>query len=197
MKKLSILLSICTCLIFQAYSQTTHKTPANVLKAPKSWRSEVIKFPLSFAKSIDFKGVEDIRFAKGWGKQQSEEFWMYSFAWYLDVDPQLDSDKLGKTMEVYFDGLMQAVAQSKKKGITIPLTTALFVEKSANQYIGKIRVYDAFFSKKMITLNIKMSKSFCKAHKKHLFFFKITPKALSDQKNWAKLKEVEVGVSCK
>lgn len=44
------------------------------------------------------------------------------------------------------------------------------------------------------TQNVKMSKLFCKAHKKHLFFFKITPKVLSDQKSWAKPKEVKLGI---
>ncbi|MBL4705559.1 MAG: hypothetical protein JKY54_13630 [Flavobacteriales bacterium] len=37
-----------------------------VLIAPDNWKSEIIPFPLGFAPSIDFVGIEDLRFSPGW-----------------------------------------------------------------------------------------------------------------------------------
>ena len=33
---------------------------------------------------IKYSGVEDIRFAPGWGNAKSNEYWTYAFLWYLD-----------------------------------------------------------------------------------------------------------------
>ena len=57
-----------------------------VLNSPDNWRKEIIAFPIGFAPEIKFKGFEDIRFAPGWSDSTSNEFWTYTFVWYIEKD---------------------------------------------------------------------------------------------------------------
>jgi len=79
---------------------------AGILKAPDTWQREIIPFPLSFAPTIDFAGFEDLRFSPGWSDPGSQEFWTYSFAWYIELDSAMTEKKLAHYFNLYYDGLM-------------------------------------------------------------------------------------------
>jgi hypothetical protein len=49
------------------------------LSIPKDWGVERFLIPISFAPQISYKGVEDIRFAPGWAKIKTDEYWTYAF----------------------------------------------------------------------------------------------------------------------
>lgn len=170
----------------------------SVLEAPDTWRSEFIPFPISFAPSIDFQGVEEVRFAQGWANKDSEEFWTYAFIWTLDKDPQLHEESLQSTIETYFNGLSQVVAKSKDDPTDLSLrpTTALFLKTPNNLgYIGKVHIYDAFFTQASLTLNAQVEKSFCQKLNKHLVFFKFSPLA-RNHKVWENFKDVRIKADC-
>ena len=48
--------------------ETTTAAPSFTWPVPDGWRSETIPFPLEFAPSIPHRGVEEIRFAPGFGR---------------------------------------------------------------------------------------------------------------------------------
>ena len=77
-----------------------------VLTAPENWQSEIIPFPMGFALDIDFIGFEDLRFAPGWNDAGSEEFWTYSFVWYIETYGAMTESKLTESFNSYYDGLM-------------------------------------------------------------------------------------------
>ena len=81
-------------LIFSMQSQAQETEQELLLAIEDNWRSERLSFPISFAPSLDYKGYEEVRFAKGWSKKDSDEFWTYAFVWYLDEDPELDANQL-------------------------------------------------------------------------------------------------------
>lgn len=60
--------------IFDAHTWT----PAYNLLIPKGWEIERFLIPIEFAPQIAYKGVEDIRFAPGWGEEKSEQYWSYA-----------------------------------------------------------------------------------------------------------------------
>lgn len=197
----NILLLFCLLSIvstFQTFAQEQEDSITAILDTPKNWRSELIKFPLGFAPSIDYEGVEDIRFAEGWADKSSEQFWTYAFIWSLDKNPKLTEKSLRDNMEVYFDGLMQAVGKGKGlKPEEINKTLALF-QKAAyttSDFIGKILIYDAFFLQDQITLNLKVKSNYCQKTEKYHALFYIAPKDLEDD-FWEIFKEVKVGSSC-
>lgn len=191
------LLWILICLLTASLTaQEAADADFAVLKAPENWRTELIKFPLSFAPDLDLRGMEDIRFAPGWADKNAEDFWNYAFVWYLNDNPKLTEEKLENYMETYFDGLMQVVGKSKE----IEKTNSLFFGKADDplqpDFIGKIRVYDAFFVKDIITLYTKVRIFFCVKTQKHMVFFRVAPKSFGDEV-WKNLKEVSVGINCK
>ncbi|MHA7057263.1 hypothetical protein ACWGOQ_0008605 [Aquimarina sp. M1] len=174
------------------------KVPAdfNILSAPDNWRKETIAFPLSFAQSLDHKGTEYVRFAPGWGKQGSDEYFSYSFLWYLENDPQLSSSNLESQLAVYFDGLMQEFSTTNaSRAAAIPKTTAFFEKINNHTYAGKVLTYDAFITKKELNLNIVATYMYCKKTDRHIIQFKISPQPIAHAV-WNKLNEVIINIDC-
>ncbi|RZN83534.1 MAG: tetratricopeptide repeat protein [Winogradskyella sp.] len=122
-----------------------------LIDTPKGWRKEIIYFPLPFAKSLPYKGVEEIKFAKAWSDTTSEDFWTYTFVWHIENNQSFDEIKLQNDLEKYFNGIMYINEKDVSKSGN---SLALIVSKRKDNYIGKIKVYDAFFSKENIVLNV-------------------------------------------
>ena len=69
--------------------------------------------------------------------------------------------------------------------LSVPLTNALFISsamsKSQLKYTGKIKLYDAFFTSEMITLNVNGEYDYCDTTNKHLYIFRLSPKPIGDE----------------
>ncbi|WP_299180655.1 hypothetical protein [uncultured Aquimarina sp.] len=169
----------------------------NYLLAPDNWRKETIEFPLSFAPSLDYKGTEYVRFAPGWGKEGAEDYFSYAFLWYLDESPTLSSTILESQLEDYFNGLMLGNTTSSSDTSPKIKKTKAFFEKIDNvSYAGQVITYDAFTTKKEVTLNIIANYIPCNNLNKHLVIFRISPKEI-DHPIWNKLNEIQISVDCK
>ncbi|WP_106791310.1 hypothetical protein [Aquimarina sp. Aq78] len=185
---------IITLLFVQCGNDSNTK---NLLSASENWRGEVIEFPLEFATSLQYSGIEHVRFAPGWGKEGASDYFSYAFLWDLSENPQLSAKKLESEMETYFDGLMRLVSKmdSEQKN-KIPKSKAFFEKVNGSVYVGKILTYDAFTTKKEVNLNITVKYSMCELQDKHLVLFNISPQSLEHQ-IWKKLKKVTVTMNCK
>lgn len=173
-----------------AISQNEKETTL-LLTIEEPWRSEHLPFPISFAPSLDYKGIEEVRFAKGWGSPESGEFWTYAFLWYLDEDPKLSQSKLETDIEAYFDGLMSVVGKDIKD---IPKTKATFTNDGM-VYQGKARIYDAFFTKELITLQIDAVSEYCTQKEKYTVLFTISPQP-RDHSVWKTLTTIDLAFTC-
>lgn len=185
-----ILFLLCNAISFGQEEET-------VLSAPDNWQSEIIPFPLGFAQGIDLVGFEDLRFAPGWNDPDSEEFWAYTFVWYVEKGPAMTESKLTEYFNMYYDGLM-GVDDNNQRDTTnsnqLDKTLCLFV-KTAEGFSGKMRVYDRFFTKDYITLNIKVKESFCPETNKQIILCDISPKDF-DQEVWGIFDDVNLNVKC-
>src|SRR5215471_14982261 len=91
MRSLPVLL-LTTILSLQLGAQkidSTYTAPY-FLPTPQGWTSEIIPFPIEFAPSINYSGVEDLRFTAGWGNAQTDEYWSYAFLWWLEGSPEIN-----------------------------------------------------------------------------------------------------------
>ena len=88
---------------FEGHKWTYH------LPIPKDWTIERFLVPPSFAPTIQYKGVEDIRFTPGWDKFESNEYWSYAFLWYLDDRVAFDSKSLKKNLTAYYTGFSTSI----------------------------------------------------------------------------------------
>ncbi|MEL6485249.1 MAG: hypothetical protein AAFU57_17175 [Bacteroidota bacterium] len=170
--------------------------PETVLNSPEGWNSEQISFPLSFAPDIGFTGFEDIRFAPGWSDMKSDAFWAYHFVWYIDQTDPMTEVSLTEIMEAYYDGLMLTVSKSEEhpEGNLPEKTMCLFI-KTENGFTGKVRVFDAFFSKKTILLNFKVKEFFCDKTQKQVVAFDISPQPF-EHSVWKQFDAVQLVAKC-
>ncbi|MEM9001223.1 MAG: hypothetical protein AAGB24_13245 [Bacteroidota bacterium] len=169
-----------------------------VLIVPANWNSELIPFPLKFVPEIDFIGFEDIRFAPGWSDSTSEEFWTYHFTWYIEKQGAMIQAILTKTFGLYYDGLAKAVLKEQSDRTAIghlDKTQCSFI-RTKEGFDGKIRVFDSFFTKNYIMLNVKVRETLCDQSNKQIISFDISPKHFSDEV-WKLFQHIEIIEVCK
>lgn len=169
-------------LLFILFSTTLfgqNKEVIDLVITEDSWRQEAFRFPKPFAKEVNFNGVADVRFTKGWGDQTSPLFWSYTFTWKIVLDKPLTEEEIEDNMQLYFDGLMTAVNQDTS--LVVPNTVALFAsheDQDKINYKGKIRLFDAFFSKDLITLNVNGHYELCSQTGHSIYMFRLSPQDL-------------------
>jgi len=185
-----ILVILLLCSPFLLLSQELEDL--NLLITDSTWKKEVFTFPLSFAKGIPYKGVEEAQFPEGWRKKESDEHWSYVFVWKIDLDAELSAKELEVDLQTYFDGIMNMKANGGEEA-GILNTTVLLVEKEpakANpRYVGKVKTFDAFFAKQAFVLNVQIDMHYCNEEKKSIIIFRFSPKDFKDDV-WLKLNQV-------
>jgi hypothetical protein len=188
---LPIVFAVFNCSVL---AQTT--SPA--LKAPDNWNSETINFPLGFAPAIDFVGYEEVRFAPGWSDKTSEQFWAYHFTWFIEKHHPMTEDRLSELLNKYYDGLMQLVLNnaSDAAAAMVPDETISIFIQTQEGFSGKVRVFDAFFSKDYMMLYVKVREKFCNNTNRQIISFDITPRNFKDDL-WTLFQSVEVVHPCK
>lgn len=168
-----------------------HKEKQNILKTDTTtWGKEIFNFPISFAREIPYQGFEEAQFPKNWAKKDSSEYWSYVFAWSIDEDKELTGSTLEFDLQTYFDGLMD-MNRNGGKEVGILNSTALLVKKnnSNSSYIGKVKTFDRFFTKKPFILNVLVDQFYCEQKKKLIVVFWFSPKEFN-REIWATLKEI-------
>ncbi len=197
------------CLFFAAaYGQETssqfdgHKWEAPYLfPIPKDWTIERFLLPPFFAPQILYKGVEDIRFAPGWGDSKSEEYWSYAFLWYLDDKPLLTKTSLESDLKAYYTGLIKINSDSSKHANEkpIPVITEFELAKSYGSelasFTGTIQMLD-FIARKPITLHCIMHSISCTETGKTILFFELSPKPFTHG-IWKSLDQLWQDFKCK
>lgn len=151
------------------------------LPTPSGWGIERFLVPPGFAPSISYKGVEDIRFAPGWAKQTSDEYWSYAFLWYLDSKPELTEASLERDLKAYYTGLIKVNSDSAKLAAEPPITVLTkFKMTQATKhghttFTGTVTMLD-YMTRKPITLNCIVQSKPCEETGKEFVFFQLSPK---------------------
>lgn len=163
----------------------------NLLQTDTTWRKETLRFPFPFAQEIELEGEIDVRFTHGWSDVDSPYFWSYAFAWSMQNAEVMTVAEIEDNMELYLGGLMKVV--NRDTSFVVPSTVALFSETDSthgkNNYIGKIKMHDSFFSKQMITLHVKGEQFYCETDQCVKFFCKLSPQDYSSVDVWKHLED--------
>lgn len=187
--------SILTLLVFLCSINTfgQKNKEVNLIQADSTWGKEIIKIPFWFAPKINYQGNEDIRFAKGWEDKESPGFWALAFAWDMNLMTKPTAEFFEDNLKLYYDGLMKVVNEDTK--LKIQKTKATFSERKTKKGItyfkGIVETYDAFTTKKMITLNVTIENHYCKKTKKYIPFFRFSPKDFT-HKIWTELQKLKL-----
>jgi hypothetical protein len=174
---------------------------AEVLPAPDNWRRESFDFPLAFAPAIELEGSEHVRFAPGWSAFASDRGFSYVFLWDVkDVaGPALTVTGLEFALRVYFDGLMETAASTRKieaRGApaVVNLHPMSAVEGWTETHAGTIHTWNAFARAEPVALEVEVTRRACPGGRAQIFF--AVSKAGRTKPVWKELRQVRQGTSC-
>lgn len=174
--------------------------PPYLLATPQHWEIERFLIPIAFAPSIPYKGVEDIRFAPGWSKKDSEEYWAYTFLWYLDGKVELDVKTIEKNLSAYYTGLLYANYDSTKNKVKITPATVVAKKvtgdkKSESAFEATVNTLD-YMTWQPFQLNVRIHTLTCLSDNKTFVFHQVSPKPYSHTV-WNGLYELWKSLQCK
>ncbi|MBX7220462.1 MAG: hypothetical protein K1Y36_10995 [Blastocatellia bacterium] len=183
-------------------SGQTNKPPAVPfeLPTPQGWRTETIPFPLGFAPSLPYKGVEELRFAPGFFKAGQEDMWSYVFVWYLEGKPALTEATFQKDFKAYFEGLAKAVEKPEKfdpakATATLKLGKAVSTTAGRTVYEGTLANYDPFVTHDRLALFVKLEVLRCEKENRTVVLSQISPQPKSHP-IWQTLNRISQGFAC-
>lgn len=199
------LILLFSCLCSKTLAQTKPAFDGPSWKPPyqlelDNWGIERFPFPIDFAPSIKYTGVEDIRFTKGWSDQKSPDYWSYAFLWLLDNSPVQNIAVIQKNLNAYYDGLIarNIIKRNIPKAIIFKTKTKLHAAKTENGDLqtlnGTIHMLD-YMAQKPMTLHAKVHIKKCPGSSQIIVFYKLSPKPFTDQ-IWLKLDALWTGFKC-
>lgn len=207
MKK-TILSLLCLVTIIARSQETTntafdgHKWLAPYhLPTPEKWGIERFLIPISFAPSIPYKGVEDIRFTPGWADAKNEEYWSYAFLWWLDGTPETNATIIADNLKAYYTGLIAINREHYKVPVDkiTPVQTTFKETKTAKgdtkTFTGNITMLD-YMQVKEMTLHCIVHLRSCPEENKTVLFYELSPQPLSHTV-WTKLSKLWDEFTCK
>jgi len=207
MKKFSsyFLALILSCLGAEVMAQNKPAFDGPSWKPPyqlelEGWGIERLAFPIDFAPSITYAGVEDIRFTKGWSDQKSPEYWSYAFLWLLDNGPGQTAAIIQKNLNVYYDGLVgrNIIKRNIPKSLVIKTQTKLQAIKTEkgdlHTFLGTIRMLD-YMAQKPMVLNARIHVKKCSGSTQTIVFYQLSPKPLT-QPVWTRLNALWSHFKC-
>ncbi len=170
------------------------------LPAPEGWGKETIPFPIEFATDIPYVGTEEVRFTPGWGDSKSEEYWSYSFLWWINEDAATDAVSLSNHLKSYYSGLVgrNIIRRKIEQSKIVPTLSHLESTSRGNAnytYEGTVTMLD-YMEQKPITLFIKIHQSRCEDAKKKILFIEVSPQGASHH-IWEKFESIWKGFQCK
>lgn len=136
------------------------------LEAPADWKGETIKLPPGFARDMQLKGIEVIRFAPGMFQPQSDSFFSYLFVFAVEKKPTLNAKTLNQEFLAYYRGLSKAVLGQAGKSVKfdqfqLQLKPLKDVKPVAGRsdfkaYEGSLEWVEPFATKKKQTLAMEL-----------------------------------------
>ena len=176
-------------------------SPQYHLSFPDGWDVERFPVPIDFAPQIPYKGVEDIRFAPGWGDKNSEEYWSYAFLWWLEINTKVSAAALQENLKAYYSGLVARNISRRNIPADKLVTTVANIKKiktdtrDLETYSGTINMLDYMTQSPMI-LNVFIHVKSCPVQNHTALFFEISPKPFSHL-IWQKLNQLWTDFDCK
>ena len=171
---------------------------AGEVAAPDTWRKESFPFPLRFAPTIPYEGMEHVRFAPYWQEFASERGFTYVLLWDIKRR-RLEPAEIERALNVYFDGLMEQVTRGRK--IADPGTatsTSLHPLATPPGWTealgGRLWTWNGFGQGEALALHLEVAQRDCGADRTQLLFaFSRAPRTHAA---WGELRAIRKATSC-
>ena len=166
--------------------------------APDDWRKETFRFPLPFAPSIPYEGVEHVRFAPYWAQFADERGFTYVVLWDLKRR-ELEPQELERGLNVYFDGLMEAVTKARKipdpgTVSSVSLHPIALPAGWASGFGGRVWTWNGFAKGEPLVLNAEITARDCGPERTQVFF--AFSRAARTHAAWDDLRNIRQATTC-
>ncbi|MFT4546872.1 MAG: hypothetical protein ACI8XO_004327 [Verrucomicrobiales bacterium] len=169
------------------------------------WKGERITLPPPFAKDMKLQGIEEIRFAPGMFKPDSDSFFSYVFVFSVPGEKKLSEKVIKSETLTYYRGLAKSVLAGRGKEVDpskfkfelekakqakgVPASVA--DAKSVVQYTGKLDWIEPFATAKPQVLHFEIQAWADPKTKRNYLFVGTSPKEIDDKAEiWKKLRKI-------
>jgi hypothetical protein len=155
--------------------------PAYKLIVPEHWTTERFSIPIEFAPSIPYAGIEDLRFSPDWDDSSREDYWAYSYLWYLDGKTTFDARTIEKNLEAYYTGLVGRNIEKRKipKAKLFPVKANFEMIKThegdLSTFKGAVNMLD-YMAQQPIKLNFLVHVKECPGKDNTFVFYEVSPR---------------------
>jgi hypothetical protein len=174
--------------------------PSYKLIVPEGWTTEQFGIPIQFAPSIPYAGVEDVRFAPGWGNSTSEDYWSYSYLWFLKGKQDFKLKTIAEHLAAYYTGLIESNIERRKipKEKVFPVKTTFEKVKTQpgdkSTFKGTVYMLD-YMAQQPMTLNCLVHVKVCPGKENTFVFFEVSPRK-EDHPIWNTLNGIWTEFQC-
>lgn len=196
---MKILLALAVCGIAAQDAEAPY-----TLTAPEGWRPERMAFPLGFAKDLEYKGSEDLRFSPGMFQADAADYFSYAFVMWIDGKMSFEARSLEQDLLKYYKGLCGSVAKGKKLDLDLSKIVVEVTKQEEKGTLGgeatellhaRIDWYDPFVTGKPLTLHLELWGRVADAGKKSCLFAIASPKEKTAPV-WDALRKIQAGFRC-
>jgi hypothetical protein len=124
--------------------------------------------------------VSKTRFTPGWGEAISEQYWSYSFLWFLDGKHEPDAATFEQHLQAYYTGLIgrnierRQIPKEKLFPVFVKIQSTKPAQGDAGSYEGTIHMLD-YMEQKPIVLNCLIHVRSCPGRDNTFVFYEISP----------------------
>jgi hypothetical protein len=192
----ALLLGACSSSPPPAPAAAPAPSPAFDWPIRDGWRGETIPFPLEFAPTLAYRGVEELRFPAGFLEPGSTHFWSYLFAWVIEP-PLPDAPAISRDLAAYFEGLARAVSEGRHDLSKVPFTATITGDESTG-FTGTAAAFDAFETGQPVSLHIRATAVDCPTSGKRALVMRLSPRTPTpDDAVWRDLAAVAAELRCR
>jgi hypothetical protein len=166
----------------------------------KGWSVEHFSLPPDFAPAMTYRGIEDIRFAPGWGDSTKADYWSYAYLWWLEGTPVINAESLQKNLQLYYTGLVERNIISRKIPENKLVSTTATVKKiktaigDLQTFNGSVQMLD-YMTQRPMVLNTIIHVKDCDTMNHKAILIKVSPRQYTHA-IWKEFDKVEKSYSC-
>ena len=182
----------CWLLFSIAFSMSIKaQLPAYELPKPAGWQTETFPLPPAFAKEITFIGTEDIRFAPGWAKSGSDQYWAYAFVWLIQGNKQINAQLLKYYLTAYYNGLYATNTHGKPALTAVTLLQTKSPGGDQQTFEGKVQTLN-YMNQQPLGLQVRIHIKTYPKQTASALLFEVSPQAFTHPV-WKELKNITDG----
>lgn len=173
-------------------AEVSQEQTSKLLKVPADWAFERFTLPPTFAPTIPYQGVEELRFAPGMFNKDTATYFAYAFVAQLDNVITISQSDITDYLLKYYKGLCSSVAKDRSLVIDTTKITATVEKKKGIPeiiYNASVNLFGVFTDGAQVKLNMEVKVLSNAAIKKTYLIFIASPREKTDAV-WKKLYEI-------